>query len=118
MSGSWYWPLLVAVLAGGLVPAGYFLLTWRPRRLLSTSSLDAGAWVMVLFALYALAAYRLAIGHSALPESSAAAIPGLVVGAFLDVVLWLRALRWHRFRGSAGADPPQRRSTDEAPPSS
>lgn len=98
---SWYWPALAAIIAAGILPAVYFLWTWRPSRALATSSIDAGGWVAVVLALYLLAALRGLFGQYRLPDTVLEAVLGLLVGAGIDGVLWLRVIRWRAFRRSA-----------------
>jgi hypothetical protein len=112
VNGRWYWPLLWIVLAGGLIPAAWFTWTWRPRRRWSPRQLDAGGWVHVILALYLLSAFRLATGQSKLPDSVPEALFGLVIGAGIDVVLWVRVTRWLEFR--RGAQPLTRHDDPEA----
>jgi hypothetical protein len=108
VSDQTYYAVLWIVIAGGLVPAVYFLTTWRPARRWSPLQLDAGGWVAVVAALYLLAAIRVVLGHYSVPSSRWQAIASFAVGFAIDGVIWLRALRWRSFR----TNPPQRRSTD------
>lgn len=113
MSGTWYWPALGLVIAGGILPAAYFTWSWRPQRRWSARQLDAGGWVHVILALYLLAAFRGVAGHYRLPSTVPEAVASLAVGAAIDVVLWIRVLRWVSFRRDP--DQPQRRAGDPAP---
>jgi len=106
----WYEAAMWVVILGGLAPAGYFLVTWRPRRRWSLRQLDAGGWVLVIWLLYALAAFRLAAGHYRQPSTAVDGALALVVGAGIDAVLWLRVARWVSFRRHP--DHPLRRRTD------
>jgi hypothetical protein len=103
---------LWVVIVGGLLPAGYFLWTWRPERRWTARQLDAGGWVQVVLALYLLAAFRAAFGHYR-DRAGASAWAALAVGVGIDMVLWLRMVRWRRFRNDA--DHPMRRATDPDP---
>lgn len=98
---TWYWPALALVIAGGILPAVYFLWTWRPSKALSSSAIDAGGWVAVVLALYLLAALRGLFGQYRLPETVLEGVLGLLIGAGIDAVLWLRVIRWRAFRRSA-----------------
>lgn len=114
---SWattYWIALGAVIAGGIVPAVFFLVTWRPRARFSARQLDAGGWVGVVLALYLLAAFRALAGHYRLPTSAPEAVVALAIGAGIDALLWVRLVRWSRFRREP--DHPLRRCTDPQPP--
>lgn len=113
VAGWWYWPLLWLVLVGGLVPAGYFLSTWRPSKLLrpGVRELDAGGWVWAIFLLYLSSAARAVVGHPT--PTLAPALIGLAIGVMVDALLVLRAMHWRRLRHST--ELPQRRSTDTPP---
>lgn len=110
MNGDVYWPLWWAVVVGGLLPSAYFVATWRPARRWSTRQLDTGGWVPVIAVLYLLAGVRGLLGLNRLPETIASGLLPLAIGAAIDGVLWLRAVRWAQFRRNPTH--PLRRSTD------
>jgi len=95
---SWYAVGLWVVLAGGIVPAGYFTWTWRPRRRWTGTQLDAGAWVQVVLALYLVSALRGALGGVNEPTSWWTGALSLTLGVAINTVLWVRMLRWRAFK--------------------
>ena len=111
---SWYAVGLWVVLVGGIVPASYFTWTWRPRRRWTGTQLDAGAWVQVVLALYLVSALRLVLGGPTEPSSWWNGALGLALGAAIDVVLWVRMLRWRTFRQHSPEAAGQ--ATGELPP--
>lgn len=98
---DWYRLGLWAVIVGGLVPAGYFLATYRPRRRFAPAQLDAAGWVQVVVLLYLLGAYNAATGQREVPARPEGAF-SLLVGAAIDGLLLLRAVVWWRVRRSWG----------------
>lgn len=110
MSNTLYYPIWWAVVIGGLLPSAYFIATWRPSRRWSTRQLDTGGWVPVIAALYLSAAVRGLLGDVHAPDTLAAGVIPLTIGVGIDAVLWLRAVRWARFRRHPTH--PLRRSTD------
>lgn len=56
---------------------------------------------------------RALAGHYRLPQTVVEAVAALGVGVLIDLVLWLRVLRWVSFRRDP--DHPQRRAGDPKP---
>lgn len=92
------------VILAGLVPAGYFAVTFRPRRP-TMATLDAGGLFAVIAALYLWAGVRLVLGNTVEPDSPAAGVVSLGLGLLIDAFLWLRAVHWRRFRIESRAKP-------------
>ena len=113
---SWYLVGLWVVIVGGVLPAGYFVWTWRPPRRWSARQLDAGGWVQVVLALYLLAAFRAAFGHYGGSRGVVDGVAALAVGVAIDVVLWLRVLRWRRFRRQRVIDLAAKAEAADCPP--
>ena len=93
-----YRVILWAVIIGGLVPGFIYLATFRPYRRFSVTHIDASGWVPLIMVLYVIAAIDTALGINDGPQSWGEAIPGLLLGVAIDAALWLRLVRWHRFR--------------------
>lgn len=110
MSDSLFYPILWFLIVAGLVPSLWFVYSWRPSRRWSARALDAGGWVAIIAALYLLAALRAALGHYREPASLADAIATFTIAGAVDLVLWLRVLRWRQFQQHPTH--PLRRSTD------
>lgn len=96
------WPIvhlvaLAAVIAGGLIPAAYVTATYRPRKRLSATQLDAAGWVPIVAALYVLAAFNLVTGQRRTPDLVEGVV-SLTIGVGIDGLLWLRAVTWWRMR--------------------
>lgn len=95
--GGWWWPAYWAMLISGIIPALYFLLTWRPSRLWRLRELDTGGWVFGILLLYLSAAVRTLLS-AAPPPTMDVAVVNLVLGFAVGVILWVRALHWHAMR--------------------
>lgn len=113
MNRTLYLTILWVLIVAGLVPALYFLWSWRPRRRWSATQLDAGGWVAIIAGLYLLAAFRAATGGYSQPRTIGQEIATFTLGAGIDAVLWLRVIRWRSFRRGE-LDHPLRRCTDPA----
>lgn len=94
---TWYFPLLWIVIVGGIVPGLFFAVTFWPRRSRLNDAIDVAGLVVVVLALYLWSAMTM-IGGAKEPTSTLAAVVGLVLGAAIDVTLWVRAVRWWRVR--------------------
>lgn len=105
------------VVLGGLVPSLYFISTYRPRRRLAARQLDAGGWVFIIAALYALQTWRLSMGSVAVPRWPEG-LGVLVIGAAIDGLLWLRVLVWRRVRQAVARGEVPARRHDDPPPGS
>lgn len=110
MSGSVYYPIWWAVVLGGLIPAAYFMWTYRPQHRFSARQLDAGGWVPIIAALYLLSVVNTLLGRNEPPESAIAGSIALSIGAGIDAMLWLRVARWRSFQQNPSH--PLRRDTD------
>lgn len=108
---SFYFPILWATMIGGLIPGGYFIVTFRPRLSRLGDGVDAGGWAIVIMLLYVRSVIMLLLG-ARIPEVGAGVV-NVAFGAAVDALLWLRAVRWHRLRRDVkqGAHP-FTRSTD------
>lgn len=108
---------LAVVVVAGVLPAGYFVWTYRPRQRWRLDALDAGGWVAIILVLYLLTAWRLVAGGVREPEEWWDGASSLLVAGLVDVVLWVRVLNWRRIRRDVERYgwPPRRRADDPPP---
>lgn len=99
-----YFGLLWVLLVIGIVPAFYFVGTFRPRRHGLPASVDVAGLGAVVLLLYLRQVTLLAIGAVA-PSSVEAKVSGIVFGVAIDALLWLRAARWWKVRRQTRRDP-------------
>lgn len=99
---------LWAVLVVGFIPALYFAATFRPRLRRLYEGADVAGFVAVLSVLYARQMVFLVLGREQQRDTTR-----IVIYVALDVLLWVRAVRWYRLRRTvARFGVPRRRSTD------
>ena len=83
----------------GLLPAAYFILTFRPSRY-RLAQLDTVLWVLLVFLYLGLSRLGIALlnGQWYEPRDWPQATVLVFVSITVDVAVWIRILHWRRIR--------------------
>jgi hypothetical protein len=101
---SWFETTRLGLIVIGLLGAGYFCVTWTPRAMKvrgvgGWAMLDTAGWVWAGFVLLVISVVTQAVGSSpAQPDDLLEQVHRLLVIAFIDFIILVRAIRWWNFQ--------------------
>lgn len=101
---GWYATTRLVLIIIGLLGAGYFCATWTPRAMRvrgvgGWAMLDTAGWVWAGFILLVMSMTSQLIGAApAQPDDPMELVRRLLVIAFIDFIVLVRAVRWWAFQ--------------------
>jgi hypothetical protein len=102
VSSDVYYPLAWLSIVVGLVPAIWFVLTYKPRRILLPEQIDASGWILGFVGLWLAFAAQLLIGVH-VPSVASFAV-SFTARAWFDALVIMRAIRFRQFRAGQGSE--------------